>query len=244
MARVAMIMAGGHGTRMGKSGVAIPKAIVPVAGVPMIEHNFNQLLHHGFEEIILVTPAGDSPVTHFAKSVLLPKAEARSCHAWIFEEIDPLGNIGAVQILSDRQDALIVYADNLTTLDLSAILNNHRNSSCDMTIAIHRHPFKIPYGEVAIRDNHVVGYDEKPTIYIDVCSAISVVTADAVKTISPGEKLGLSDLVRRLLGLNLEIGFYRHEAAWIDVNDRSQLDAAELLVRQNPSSFERRDAVS
>jgi NDP-sugar pyrophosphorylase family protein len=239
MTALAMIMAGGQGTRMSQSGVSVAKALVPVAGVPLIEHNLDQLLRYGFDEIVIVTPPRGSPVAAFVRDTLIPKAGARGRVAWIYEERAPLGNIGAVQILADRDAALIVYADNLTALDLRVIYEAHRQSQNAMTIAVHRHPFTIPYGEVRLQEDRVVGYDEKPVHYVDVCSAISVIEGHAMAMIAPGEKLGLSELVRRLLLAEMTVGSFRHDAPWIDVNDQSQIGEAERLFAENAVAFGR-----
>ena len=145
----AMIIAGGMGTRMAQSGVLVPKAIVPVAGMPMLERNFRQLVRHGFDRIVVAVSQANMQVVDFANTHLRALAAELNVSLETSIETTPLGNIGPVQAEAERgEDLMVVYADNLTALDLTAVYESHCSSSAAMTLAVHEQPFRMPFGEV------------------------------------------------------------------------------------------------
>jgi len=233
-----MIMAGGQGTRMARSGVAVPKALVPVAGVPMLERNFLQLARHGFGRVVVAVPGGDSPVGDFAHAALAPLARRLGIAFEVRPETAPLGNIGAVQTESGAETPLlVVYADNLTALDLAAIHAAHLASGAALTLAVHEQPFRMPFGEVVLEGERVTGYREKPVWRVPVCSAVMVLAPAAIRSIAPGEAIGISDLAQRMIALGLPVHAFRHEDPWIDVNEQADIAAAEAMIAAHPAAF-------
>jgi NDP-sugar pyrophosphorylase family protein len=223
---------------MSRSGVDIAKALVPVAGMTMLERNFRQLVKHGFDRILVATPGGEHPVTDFAHGPLTALADALDVGLEVHPEEHPLGNIGAIQLEAPREDPLlVVYADNLTVLDLSAIRRAHCDAAADLTLAVHEQPFRMPFGEVIIEGDLVTDYIEKPTYRILVCSAISVIAPAVIRSIAPGEAIGISDLARRTITAGGKVLAFRHEAPWIDVNDRGDVLRAETLVAEHAAAF-------
>jgi NDP-sugar pyrophosphorylase family protein len=238
MTGLAMIMAGGGGTRMLASGNVLPKPLVRVGGVSLLEHNLNQLCRHGFDRVVVVTPASVGSIAAFVQDDLRTAADRVGVDVELIVEQSPLGNIGAVGLLADRNEpALVVFADNLTCLDLRSLFEGHCRGSAAVTVATHAHAFKMPFGEVLIRDGQLAGYHEKPTYQFNVCSAVSAVSPRAMAMVAPGQPLGLSDLINRLIAAGEPVAAYPHEAPWIDVNDTLAVEQAEMLLNAYPARF-------
>jgi NDP-sugar pyrophosphorylase family protein len=241
---LAMVMAGGAGTRMARAGGRVPKPLIPVAGATLLERNIRQLARHGFDTVIVVISAAASEIGVHVRRDLVAAAAAAGCHVEIAVEDKPLGNFGAVRMLNDRMNdgrdaALVVYADNVTALDLNAIRDFHKGSGAAMTIATHRQSFTMPFGEVTLDGSRVLSYREKPQVDFSVCSAISVVDKRVIDAILDGEPMGLSQTVQRLIARGLPVSAFAHEAPWVDVNDLDAVARAEDMVRTWPELFER-----
>ena len=236
MDTIALVMAGGRGERMRSSGRPVPKPLVRVRGVPLMERNLYPLLRAGLEEIVVSVPADLPSIRRFAASRIARLASAAGARSDVLEETRPLGNIGCAGLLRNRAEhVLVVYADNLTTLDLGEVLAHHRRSGASLTLTTHLEPFRLPYGEVEAQDGHVVDYREKPEVRMLVSSAVSVLGPAALAAAADAAPLGLSDLFHVLRSRDEAVAEFRHEAPWVDVNDAAAADRAERLVAADPA---------
>jgi len=235
----ALVMAGGSGERMHASGVRVPKPLVPVLGVTLLERNVHALLRWGFGNIIIATPAGCAEIRRFVEQRLTPLVKAGGGELVCFVEDRPMGNIGCASAFGERtRHLLVVYADNLTVLDLSRIYERHKEAGADMTIATHRQPFRMPFGEVRTDSGRVTAYVEKPVYYHEVCSAVSVLGPKAMKAIPQDRPTGLSALVQEMIHAGNDVRAFPHTAPWTDVNDAFALRQAEQLIRDHQSAFD------
>ena len=232
----ALILAGGDGDRMRRSaGRPTPKPLVEVRGATLLERNLCALLGAGLESIWVACRAGQGEVQ--AEVVrLAARAGGRASVELLIEPI-PLGTIGAAGLLRGRVGALLtVNADNLTALDLAAVLAHHGQSGADLTLAAHLHRSRLDYGELVIDGDRVREYREKPTQLVRVCSAVGVLGPAALAAIDG--RTGLPDLTGRLVARGGDVRAFEHEAAWIDVNDAGDAARAADLVAANPDQLE------
>ncbi len=233
-----LIMAGGAGERMKRSGGEFPKPLMRIKGVSLLERNVFALVKAGIKEIHVAASKSASDVISFTQSRCVQVAELFDAKLTIIEEQKPLGSIGAAAFLKDRNTVLVVNADNLTAIDLNAILESHWAADCALTLAVHEQPFPIPFGKVMIDGNRIVSYQEKPTLSVPVASAISVLGKAALNSLNPGENIGLPEFANRLLTSKLEINAYVHNAPWVDVNDVPTIKLAEELFSEHVDQFE------
>jgi NDP-sugar pyrophosphorylase family protein len=240
--RTALIMAGGQGQRMARSGVAQPKPLVPIGGTPLIEHNLQQLVRAGFRRIAISVAADQGQIRGFIADRLVPLGGVLGVEIEELVETAPLGNIGAAGLLADRADSLlVVFADNLTTLDLAQIDRDHRAQLADLTLAVHAEPFRLPFGQVHLGGEdgvQIVDYVEKPTHEFLVCSAIMVLGQAALRALDTRRPTGISDLCRNMLAMGARVRAWPHRAAWTDVNDAAAIDRAERMLAAHPDVFD------
>jgi NDP-mannose synthase len=238
VAIVGLIVAGGSGERMRRSGCIAPKPLVPIRGVTLLERNILALLRADITDIYVAVSAADGRVGEFVRSRCFKVTEALGAKLSVITECRPLGSIGAAAYLRDRTEVVVVNADNLTSLDLKAVVAAHHGSGAALTLAVHDHAFPIPFGEVAVDGDQVIAYREKPSFVIRVCSAISVLRSEALRKLNSGETLGLPAFANRLLENGTPVRAYHHDAPWIDVNDLAAVERAEALVERHLDEFE------
>ena len=239
MSTTALVMAGGQGLRMRASGVCLPKPLVPVLAVPLLERNIHALIRYGLTNIAIALPRGIAELDAFVAARLQPLTAAAGGSLEVFVEDQPLGNIGCAGNWRDRvASLLVVYSDNLTTLDLSPLLAEHENSGADLTLATHQQPFRMPFGEVRIEAGDVRAYFEKPVYNYTVCSAVSVLGRRALTALPDDRPTGLSGLAQSLIDSGGHVRAFPHSAPWIDVNDAVALGDAEELVTKYHHDFE------
>ena len=241
MTRTALIMAGGRGDRMARSGVAEPKPLVPVAGVTLLEWNLRLLIGSGIDRVVVSVAERDARVRQFVADRLGLIGERAGVAVDELVEEPPLGNIGPAGLLAGSVDSLlVVYADNLTGVDLCQIYDDHLADDVDLTLAAHREAFAMPFGELTVDVAHpdrLVAYTEKPTHVLLVSSAVMVLGPRAIERAGAEVPLGISQLAQALVDEGGQVRLWSHDAPWVDVNDRAAIERAEALVAHHPDLF-------
>jgi NDP-mannose synthase len=235
----ALIMAGGRSERMRATLGRGHKALVCVLGVPMLERNLCQLLAAGFDDITVAISAHEPAIADYIQGRGQALGRAHGATVSSFVEHHPLGTIGVAGALRDRSEALLVVnVDNLSTLDLKALVSHHHRSGAALTIATHHEPFQIPFGEVSVCDGRMLRYLEKPVRHIPVSSGTYVLAARACALLPRDCRTDIPQLFNRLVECGESIAAFVHEAAWIDVNDAAAVARAEELISEHAQAFE------
>lgn len=148
-----VIMAGGKGTRISAVASDIPKPMIRIEGVPVLEREIICLREQGFRDIILT-------VSHMAEQIMSYFGNGRDLGVNIeyFVEEQPLGNAGALFRLRDRltEPFLLLNADVVFDIDFNRFAAFHRRHGGLATIFTH--PNSHPY------DSGVVIADESGAV--------------------------------------------------------------------------------
>ena len=135
-----VIMAGGRGTRIASIASDIPKPMIPIDGVPVLEREIISLKEQGFMDIILT-------VSHMADYIMHYFGNGRKfgVHIDYFVEKTPLGNAGALFKLKDQltEDFLLLNADSVFDVDFNRFVDYHRAKGGLVTLFTHpnSHPY-------------------------------------------------------------------------------------------------------
>ena len=158
----AVVLVGGEGTRLRPLTQSTPKQMLPIVGVPMIERVLGHLASHGVDEAVL--SLGYLPD---AFTAAYPDGEAAGVRLTYAVEPDPLDTAGAVRFAAAfaaiDETFVVVNGDVLTDLDLTALIDFHRERGAEGTI--HLHPVADPsaFGVVPTdAEGRVTAFVEKP----------------------------------------------------------------------------------
>ena len=130
----AMIFAAGLGTRLKPFTDHMPKALVPVAGKPMLEHVINKLKSAGVDEIVI-------NVHHFAQQIIdfLKEKDNFGIKIWISDETEELLETGGgIKKAAPffNEPFLVHNADILSNVDLKAMYDYHLTNGNDATLLV------------------------------------------------------------------------------------------------------------
>ena len=163
-----VIMAGGRGTRIAELFPDIPKPLIPVDGMPILEREIRSLASQGFKDLILtVGYLADKIIAYFGDgSQLGVKID-------YFVEETPLGNAGALFQLKDKignEPFFLLNADAAFDVDFNRMLAFHQQHGGLVTLFTH--PNSHPYDSgLIIADNNgnvekwLSKEDERPQWY-------------------------------------------------------------------------------
>jgi len=228
MSLVGLIMAGGRSERMRAGGDIRHKALREVRGVPLLRRNLDALTAIRPDRIAIAVAADEPEVLAYANDVALALCSERGIPCDIIVESRALGNIGAARLACGNADhVLVTYVDNLDAIDLLALVTAQAHGGRAATIATHVQNFQDPYGELTVVGDEVTAYAEKPMRGVLVSSGTCVLSRRACQTIPPEVPVAAHELFALLRERGETVGAYRHEAAWIDINDETTIRRAE-----------------
>jgi mannose-1-phosphate guanylyltransferase len=158
----AVVLVGGEGTRLRPLTLSTPKQMLPIVGVPMIERVLTHLAAHGVDEAVL--SLGYLPD---AFTEAYPEGRSAGVRLTYAVEPEPLDTAGAVRFAAVfagiEETFVVVNGDVLTDLDLTSLVEFHRERGAEGTI--HLHPVADPsaFGVVPTdADGRVTAFVEKP----------------------------------------------------------------------------------
>lgn len=192
-----VIMAGGRGTRISTLFPDIPKPLIPIDSIPVLEREICSLREQGFTDLILT-------VSHMADKIMTFFGDGSRLGVSIqyYNEVTPLGNAGALFKLRDQltEDFLLLNADAIFDVNFNRMVEFHRSHGGLVTLFTH--PNSHPYDSgLLIADEKMsvkqwlAKEDERPNYYKNRVNAglhvISPVVLDMARI--DAEKIGTVD---------------------------------------------------
>ena len=137
---IALILAGGLGSRLKSITGDMPKCLVPIDGVPLIGHQLGNLKKYGINDVVILTGYGHDKIRDFCGN-----GERWSLNIRYVREPIPIGTAGALRQLKGQiaDDALLVSGDILFDICLSRMYEAHIRTEALATVAAH--PSDHPY---------------------------------------------------------------------------------------------------
>lgn len=210
----AVILAGGKGVRLYPITKVIPKPLMPIQEMPILEIVIRQLKKQGIEHITLaVGYMADLIRAYFGDgSKYGVKVE------YSFEAM-PLGTAGPLaQINGLEHTFLMMNADILTDLNYSELLDFHRSQGGIATVGAYERQVEIDLG-VIIADGHyrIADYVEKPSISHLVSIGVYVFEPKVLSYIKTNTYLDFPDLVKLLIQDGQQVNYYPFSGYWLDI---------------------------
>jgi mannose-1-phosphate guanylyltransferase len=214
----ALILVGGHGTRLRPITLTLPKPVIPLVDRPFIRYMIDWLARHGVDDIVMACgflPDG-------IRAVLGDGIPGGPRLRYV-EEPEPRGTAGAIKFAADLLDDrfLALNGDVLTDLDLTALMKQHDSSGARATLALY--PVTDPSGYGLVRrdpDGEIREFLEKPEpeeIDTDEINAGAYVLEKEILDLVPeGQDVSIErEVFPKLVG----DGLYseRLEGYWMDI---------------------------
>lgn len=237
-------MAAGLGTRLRPITYEIPKPLVPVANRPIMEHILALLARQGFDRVI-------ANLHWFPDTIKRRFGDASSLGielTYSYEET-LLGTAGGVRNVREyfgSEPFLVMAADALSDVDLTALADAHRANDAIATLAVKRVRNVSEYGVVVTgSDGRIQGFQEKP----DPAEALSDLANCMIYVLDPEvfdyfpdkQEVDFAlDVFPALLSNDVPFFVHVTDAYWNDVGSlpeylRGNLDALGRAVGVEPA---------
>lgn len=239
----AMILAAGLGTRLKPLTDRIPKALVSVNGVTLLEIVLKRLIHAGYEEVIINLHHHGDQIRSFLdlhKNFGIRIECSDECN----QLLDTGGGLQkASWFFDDGQPFLLHNVDILTDLDLSALRRTHMKNQPLATLAVrHRTSSRHLYFDSNYRlkgwTNHKTG-EIKPagtdlTNTEELAfSGIQILSPEIFKFMRQEGPYSMITLYTGLCREQPILGLVHDSGHWSDVGKPEELTAAEVWYKNN-----------
>jgi NDP-mannose synthase len=229
-----VILAGGQGSRLRPYTTVLPKPLLPVGGVPILEVLIKQLKHFGFKDILIST----------GYLTELIEAYCGNGRKWgvninYVREKKPLGTAGALKLAGSlRDNFLVINGDVLTDMDFGSFLKWHASQKAMATIAVKERKIKSDFGVIEMGSRHEFkDYIEKPEHTSFVSMGVNAFNIHAISFIKNAESIGMPDLMLRLKSKEQKVCCYPVRDTWLDLGRFEDLERAQEIFERNKSKF-------
>jgi NDP-sugar pyrophosphorylase family protein len=232
----AIIMAGGKGTRLAPYTAVLPKPLMPLGDMPILELILRQLKQHGVEEVVLAV----NHLSHIIRA-FFDDGQRLGMNITYSHEDYPLGTAGPLGAVIDRMDDhfFLLNGDLLCNIDFADLYQEHLRSAAGATIATYEREIKNDFGVLEIDEHQcLVGYREKPVYKHCVSMGLYVLSKNAVQTlVHPNVYLDMPDLMQNLMQQNKNVHCYLAKGYWLDIGRPEDYAVAQDLFSSNREMF-------
>jgi len=216
----AVILVGGFGTRLRPLTLGLPKQMLPVVGVTMLERVVAKLASHGVDDVVL--SLGYRPDVFTSA---FPDGTCAGARLHYAVEPEPLDTAGAIRFAAldagIDERFIAVNGDVLTDLDVSDLCARHERFGGAATIALTPVDDPSRYGVVPLRDDgRVKAFIEKPAPGTAPSHWINagtyVLEPSVLDLVEPGRKVSIEREVFPVLVERGELFGVHSDAYWID----------------------------
>lgn len=221
---VAVITAGGRGTRIASVDCSVPKPMLPVAGKPVLKRQVEGLQRQGIDRIIFTIGYKGGQIRSFFGDGSLFGVQID-----YIEEKEPLGTAGALYYLKDRvkEDFLLINGDLVFDVDLHRMMNFHKERHAAATLLVHPNDHPYDSGLIAAGEtgqvNGWLSKEDKRGWYQNCANAgIHILSPQLLDKLDAPQKTDLD----RDGTINRYVGFLR------DIDDFELIDGVAGRIRK------------
>lgn len=223
-----VINAGGKGTRLEPFTRVLPKPLIPVGELPIIELIMQEYQSYSCDEFhIIVNYKRDLMKAYFADS------DDHYNITWYDEEI-PLGTGGGLSLLRGKFSDTFFFTncDALLTANYESMMKFHKENGNTITMICAYKNINIPYGIVEMGPNGMIeDMREKPLISFLTNTGIYIVEPDVIDDIEDDVAIDFPDIVEREKQKGKKVAVFPvSENDWMDMGQLPELEKMRIKL--------------
>ena len=220
-----VIMAGGKGTRLYPYTKVLPKPLIPIGDVPIMERIVERFCDFGVKNFYVTLNYRKNMIKSYFSEV------GRGYEMNYVEEEKPLGTAGSLHLIQEQFDKPIIVTncDILIHADYKDIYEYHQRSGNELTIVTALKNIIVPYGVINSKENGVIiSMDEKPKLSYFVNTGMYVLNPGLLNEIPEDSFYHMTDLANQLLEEERQIGMYPiSEDSFLDMGEFEEMHRME-----------------
>lgn len=225
-----IIMAGGLGTRLYPYTKILPKPLIPIADVPIVERIIQSFQKIGCKEFHMVVNYKSNMIKAYFNDI--------DCdyNITFWDEEEPLGTGGGLFLLKDsiKETFVLTNCDILIMDDVRKIVAHHKENRNIVTMVCSLKNFEIPYGIVNFSEGgEISSFEEKPQMSFFTNTGYYILEPEVFHHIKVSEFIGMPDIIDKMRRAGQKIGIYPiSENSWLDMGQFDTLESMERRLKE------------
>ena len=244
-----VILAGGFGTRLSEYTDKIPKPMVDIGGIAMIEHIMNHYFKYGFKEFIICLGYKHEIIKDYFINYNLRNSDIsidlksskytylkQTKKDWKINLIQTGlstmtgGRIKKIQDYIKEERFLLTYGDGLSNINIEKLIKFHKEKGKAITISAFKPQAR--FGELEILDGNVESFEEKPQLTQGrINGGYFVVEKKFIEYIKSYNEMLEVEPIKRAIK-DKEVAAYETDEFWRCVDSKRDLDYVRKIWDQ------------
>lgn len=220
-----VIMAGGQGTRLYPYTKILPKPLIPIGDIPIMERIIGKFVDFGvWDYYVTVNYKKEMIKSYFTE--LCPEYSVS-----YVEEDKPLGTAGSLRLIDKKfeQPVFVTNCDILINTDYANLYDYHQKSGNLMTIVTALKNIVVPYGVLKSKERGIVtSIEEKPKLTYFVNTGMYILNPEIIGEIPEDRIFHMTELAGNLLERGYQVGMYPiSEDSFLDMGEFEEMKRME-----------------
>lgn len=224
-----VIMAGGQGTRLYPYTKILPKPLIPIEDIPIVERIINRFNDYGCKSFYLTVNYKKNMIKAYFNEI------DRDYDVFYIEEEKPLGTGGSLHLLKDKlkETFFVSNCDILIDANYSDIIKYHKKNNNKITVITSLKNYTIPYGVINLSENgDISSTKEKPEYNFLVNTGMYVLEPDVLEDIPENEFYHITYLIDKYIEEGKKVGTYPiTENCWLDMGEFKEMERMVEKIR-------------
>jgi dTDP-glucose pyrophosphorylase/predicted transcriptional regulator len=221
-----IIMAGGFGKRLSPLTKKLPKPLIKVNGIPILDRVISKIDNLNVNKIYITLHYKSEKIINF-----LNKINSKKIITVV--EKKPQDTFGSLNKIKNKltKNILVINSDIITTLDANDLFNFHTKKNSDLTLCTKKYESSVDFGVIKIKGNKVLKIIEKPSFDYWINTGIYFLNKKCLFKIDK-KKINAVDFINSLIIKNFKIFFYPMYEVWFDIGTHEQLKLANKYLKK------------
>lgn len=223
-----VIMAGGKGTRLYPYTKVLPKPLLPIGDIPIIERIMNEFCKYGVQHFYLTVNYKKEMIQSYFAGM------GRPYGITYIEETAPLGTAGGIGLIKEEflSPVIITNCDILVRADYGKVMDFHIKSGNCMTIVSALKNMSIPYGVLHPKGCGIIAsMEEKPQLSYFINTGMYIVDPGPLALIPKNRPFHMTQLAQALIDRGAQVGMYPvSESSFLDMGQFEEMKKMEEVI--------------
>lgn len=216
-----VIMAGGKGTRLYPYTQILPKALIPIGDMPIMDHIIQHFERYGVNDVYMVLNHKKNMIKAYYNE------KQNDCRIQYIDEEQFLGTGGGIGLLRGKvKDTFFLSnCDSLLEADYPCMLDFHRQNNNAITMIASNKTLQVPYGVIEVDQNGSISkIREKPEYSFLINTGVYIVEPFVCDMVGENERIDMPDILTRVEKEGYNVGAYPiTEKSWLDMGQFAEM---------------------